>query len=178
MNKELKTMTREIVVHNLSTNEEITFLDVTPEHAVQYCEAERVGLRSWYLTRFYNQDVIEIAQRLPTITGDKSISCGDFATLIETPEEEPEELTYRILSIDAWNNGEGWDWNDWTHVGDITPDAKDWTPRKLLKYFRDNGFLKDGSVGKCTVEDDQYNIVVLEKANRRPLYAVEYGNHD
>jgi hypothetical protein len=60
-------------------------------------------------------------------------------------------------------------------VGDITADAIQWNARKLLKYFRDNGFLTEKSAGKCAIDDDQYNIVIVERSTRRPLFAIEYG---
>jgi hypothetical protein len=34
--------------------------------------------------------------------------------------------------------------------------------------------LDDDSVGKCAIEDDQYNIVIVERSTRRPLFAIEY----
>ena len=83
--------------------------------------------------------------------------------------------TYRILSIDAWREREGYTWNAWYDAGDITADAIHWNARKLLKYFRDNGYLAEKSAGKCAIEDDQYNIVIVERSTRRPLFAIEYG---
>jgi hypothetical protein len=82
---------------------------------------------------------------------------------------------YRILSIDAWREREGYTWNAWYDAGDIDADAIHWNARKLLKYFRDNGFLTEQSAGKCAIVDDQYNIVIIERSTRRPLFAIEYG---
>lgn len=85
----------------------------------------------------------------------------------------------KILSIDAWANEEGWDWNAWYTVGEISKEEfeKLNTNRKILKWFRDNEFLGNKSQGLCGVEDDQYNIVITERKNRdRPLYAIEYGS--
>jgi len=84
----------------------------------------------------------------------------------------------KILLIDALHDGQGWGWNNWHIVGSITKEEFEslGTNRKILKWFRDNNFLsKTGSQGKCFVEDDQHNIVVGERSNRRPLYAIEYG---
>jgi len=83
--------------------------------------------------------------------------------------------TYRILSIDAWREREGYIWNAWYDVGDIDVDAIHWNARKILKYFRDNGFLSEKSAGKCAIDDDYYNIVIIERSTRRPLFAIEYG---
>jgi hypothetical protein len=83
--------------------------------------------------------------------------------------------TYRVLSIDAWQGCDGYTWNAWYDAGDIDADAIHWGARKLLKYFRDNGFLTEQSAGKCAIDDDQYNIVIVERSTRRPLFAIEYG---
>ncbi len=80
-----------------------------------------------------------------------------------------------ILSIDAWRNGSGWDWNQWFKVGECPLDVAELTPRKLLKYMRDNGYLSDKSVGKVAIDDDQYNVVIIEKSTRMPLFAIAYG---
>ena len=83
----------------------------------------------------------------------------------------------KILSIDAWKEYNGWTWNNWFSVGSIT--KKDFESlknnRQILKYFRDEGYLNEGSQGLCGVYDDQYNIVITDRANNRPLFAIEYG---
>ena len=84
--------------------------------------------------------------------------------------------SYKILSIDAWREGSSWTWNQWFTVGELQalPDSN----RALLKLLRDEGFLTEASKGRVAVEDDQYNLVVLDKGTREPLFAVEYGNQD
>jgi len=88
------------------------------------------------------------------------------------------EITMNILSIDAWKNEGGWDWNQWYKVGTISKEdlEKLDTNRKILKWFRDEGYLLETSKGKCSIEDDQYNIVVCDRSNGRPLYSIEYGS--
>ena len=87
--------------------------------------------------------------------------------------------TMKILSVDAWAGDEpgSWDWNQWFHVGDIS--TKDFdkmkSNREYIKYFRDEGYITDYSKGKVGIDDDGYNIVLIEKGTRRPLYAIEYG---
>lgn len=44
-----------------------------------------------------------------------------------------------------------------------------------LAWFRANGFLTDASKGNVSVEDDGYNLVVVDRQNRMPLFAIEYG---
>ena len=45
--------------------------------------------------------------------------------------------------------------------------------RKLFRWFRDAGMLSDGSKGRVTCEDDGYNIVIVNKDTREPLFAIE-----
>lgn len=80
-----------------------------------------------------------------------------------------------ILSIDAWRYDGGWQWNEWWKVGTCPLETADLSPRKLLAYFRREGYLSPRSVGRCAIEDDGYNVVILERSDRRPLFAIEYG---
>lgn len=84
-----------------------------------------------------------------------------------------------ILSVDAWRDDGGWVWNQWFNAGSIEKEEfeKLTTNRKILKYFRDNGYTSEFSVGRASVEDDGYNIVICERSNGMPLFAIEYGNH-
>jgi len=84
----------------------------------------------------------------------------------------------KILSIDAWAEPYGgWSWNNWYQVGEITKAEfeKLGTDRKIIRYFRDNGYIGDKSKGLVSVYDDQYNICICDRSNNRPLYAIEYG---
>lgn len=81
----------------------------------------------------------------------------------------------RILSIDAWRYDGSWSWNNWFrhHTEIEIPD--DITNRQLLRMARDEwGILSDESKGRVTVEDDGYNLVILDRKTLEPLYAVEY----
>lgn len=82
-----------------------------------------------------------------------------------------------ILSIDAWWYGDCWQWNQWYDVGKISKDKFEEldTNRKILKYMREHGYLSEGSKGKVAIEDDEYNLVIVAKGTREPLYAIEYG---
>lgn len=85
--------------------------------------------------------------------------------------------TYRILSVDAWRDGGGWQWNNWFHVGDIERTAS-FKPRPLLRELRERMYLSPRSVGRVAVEDDGYNIVIKDKNTGEPLFAIEYGSVD
>ena len=85
-----------------------------------------------------------------------------------TMKTDSDEETVNILSIDAWREPEGgWTWNQWYKVGKISRSelAKLKTNAQILKYMRDEGYLKDTSKGRVTVDDDQYNYVIVD--NRR-----------
>lgn len=99
------------------------------------------------------------------------------------------EVMLRILSIDAWRDGPGWTWNNWHHVGDISKadfealsDDANGAPlqahkanRKILAMFRERGYLRSTSGGKCSVDDDGHNVVVQARGTGEPLFAIEYG---
>jgi hypothetical protein len=82
-----------------------------------------------------------------------------------------------ILNIDAWRDAEGWWWNNWWKIGNIsvTDLEKCNTPRKLFTWLRKEGFLTLDSAGKLRLEDDQHNFVVVRKRDGMPLLAIEYA---
>lgn len=112
--------------------------------------------------------------------------------------------TVNILSIDAWCDGIShcdvecadtedcechrcdkdhecdqcvrmWSWNNWHSVGDCDladlPSDND----AILRYMYDNGFISAAGLAGCEIDDDQYNYVVTDKSDGRPLYAIAYG---
>ncbi len=81
----------------------------------------------------------------------------------------------RILEIEAWRDGDGWTWNNWFHVGNISGaefECAD-TNRDILKIVRERTALT--GQGLVTIEDDGCNLVIVQKNTREPLYAIEYG---
>ena len=84
--------------------------------------------------------------------------------------------TYKILSIDAWRYDGGWDWNNWHKVHDAFPAELAGNTRKTLNWFRRHGLLGEGSKGRVAIEDDEYNYVICDRYNNRPLFAIEYGS--
>ncbi len=84
------------------------------------------------------------------------------------------EHTFKVLSIDAWvDSEEGWTWNAWYNVGEITIDI-DREPEYVLDRMMSEGFIRDPSL--ADVEDDQYNLVIVDKLTREPVFAIEYGS--
>ena len=90
-----------------------------------------------------------------------------------------EVTEFKILSIDAWRDECGWTWNQWFKVGTIDREVFETltTTRKILKFFRDEGFLSEGSQGRVAIEDDGYNIVAVDRNTFEPLFAIEYGGY-
>ena len=89
---------------------------------------------------------------------------------------DTETPTINVLSIDAWADGEdGWTWNQWHKVGTCPLATCDLPHADLIAYMIEEGYLQDGAGDKVEVEDDQYNMVVLDAETREPLFALEYG---
>lgn len=80
----------------------------------------------------------------------------------------------RVLSVDAWREAVsgGWQWNNWRHVGYFPLRLLDSPPRVILREMRARGFL---AAFRVAVEDDDYNIVIVDRNTREPLFAIEYG---
>lgn len=89
------------------------------------------------------------------------------------PQEKGPEVS--ILSIDAWNSPEGWTWNNWHKVGSVDVSICNRSHRAILAFMRREGYLGAGSIGRVAIEDDQYNVVIVAKGTREPLFAIAYG---
>jgi hypothetical protein len=88
----------------------------------------------------------------------------------------PVSQTVNVLSIDAWRNCDnGWDWNNLHKVGRIDVSVCDLPARALLEVMRDEGYLSATSAGRVAVEDDGYNVVIVQRSDNMPLYAIAYG---
>jgi len=81
----------------------------------------------------------------------------------------------KILSIDGWNTAEGWEWNQWYTVGDISKEEFERldTDEKILDWFFGKEYIYHKE--DCVVYDDEYNIVIESADTGEPLYAIEYG---
>jgi hypothetical protein len=89
-------------------------------------------------------------------------------------EQEATRLV-SVLSIDAWRDGDGWQWNNWFKCGLCDVSVCDRSPRAILHYMRQAGYLSPSSAGRVAVEDDQYNMVIVDRHTRQPLFAIAYG---
>jgi hypothetical protein len=81
---------------------------------------------------------------------------------------------YKVLSIDAWGNSdEGFEWNNWFNAGNVTLDI-DANKQAILEAMHNAGFISNVAGGD--VDDDGYNLVIVDKATTEPLFAIEYGS--
>ena len=84
--------------------------------------------------------------------------------------------TYKILSIDAWGNpDEGYEWNQWFDVGTVELNI-DSPANVILKTMSESGFIRNPELGD--VKDDGYNLVIVNKETREPVFAIVYGNQE
>ena len=81
--------------------------------------------------------------------------------------------TYQVLSIDAWADSDSWTWNTWYKAGEITLDI-DSPNDEILSLMYQEGFITNPQEGD--IEDDQYNLVIVDKKTREPIFAIEYGS--
>lgn len=95
-----------------------------------------------------------------------------------TNKTEKTEKTLRILSIDAQASIESWVWNDWRDVGQISADSINWSTESIIKWFQDNNYLSEKATNRVIIDDDGYNLVLIDSHNSEPLLAIEYGNLD
>ena len=83
--------------------------------------------------------------------------------------------TFPVLSIDAWAEPDGgWTWNQWFNVGsiDLDLDAED---RQIIQAMVNAGYLTALALESAVVEDDGYNLVIVDMETREPVFAIEYG---
>lgn len=84
-----------------------------------------------------------------------------------------------VLSIDAWRDSEGgWDWNNSFRTDLLFPaELVGASTRKVLNWMRGpDGPLAEGSKGKVTVEEDESHIIVYNRLNNEPLFAVDLSD--
>jgi hypothetical protein len=92
-----------------------------------------------------------------------------------TNETKTNVQTLPVLSIDAWGNpDEGYEWNSWHKVGTIDLDLDD-ENREIIRAMVNAGYLTKAGLDVAEVEDDGYNIVIVDKETREPVFAIEYG---
>ena len=86
---------------------------------------------------------------------------------------------FKVLSIDAWSGSEenSWEWNNWFTLTE-TYNEKEYGPlteKSAMEFFK-NEFITKGHEDEFEAEDDQYNLLLVKKGNRKPILAIEYGS--
>jgi hypothetical protein len=85
--------------------------------------------------------------------------------------------SFPVLSIDAWGNQEdGYDWNSWHKVGMIDLDLNLDADRDIIRAMVSAGYLTATGLDVCDIDDDGFNIVIVDKETREPVFAIEYGS--
>lgn len=80
---------------------------------------------------------------------------------------------YEIRSVEAWRDDDGWVWNNSFVVEEEVYFAESaLTKRKILRWFRDNGYLTESSKGRVTVEDYGDIIEICARGTGEPLFAM------
>lgn len=90
------------------------------------------------------------------------------------------QKNFRVLSIDAWGNKkEGYEWNNWFTVGCINEKRLDLfykNKKAFLDELKEIGLINRSDLRITEFEDDQYNIILIDRKTKRPIIAIEYGN--
>lgn len=91
------------------------------------------------------------------------------------------EKEFAVLSIDAWRQPDGWTWNNWHRIGKVDGATVDsWgypvKARRVLAWARREGYLTSRSIGRCAIDDDGYNVIIVDRSTGEPLLAVEIGS--
>jgi hypothetical protein len=83
----------------------------------------------------------------------------------------------KILSIDALHDGEGWSWNSWHQVGEISKEDFEAlkTAKQTATRFFESGYTTTDDMRKLDIDDDGYNVTLCEKKSGMPVFAIEYG---
>jgi hypothetical protein len=87
--------------------------------------------------------------------------------------------TYKVLSIDAWADGDdSWTWNAWYNLGTVEVDLD--SPKDvIIDALIDAGMIDPRTralANTMHMEDDQYNLVLCDGQTFEPLLAIEYGS--
>jgi hypothetical protein len=92
---------------------------------------------------------------------------------------------YKVLSIDAWADGDGWTWNNWFNIATYDEEIHgELNKENAYKFFfkefgtSPNIIPYEEYSSKYEIDDDQYNLVLVRKDNQKPLLAIEYGSQN
>ena len=77
------------------------------------------------------------------------------------------------------DHGINWSWNNWHRVN-IYDESEHGplTMENAEKYFKEHILITSESMSDFEIDDDQYNYVLVRKANGCPIIAIEYGSQE
>lgn len=83
------------------------------------------------------------------------------------------ENFYTLLSIDAWKDMGGWQWNNMHLIEEdiFLSEGIERKPRSLLAFIRRNGWLTKESKGLLAVIDTGYDIEIVNRKTYEPILA-------
>lgn len=110
--------------------------------------------------------------------GQSCVECG--STRLTDSEEC--QLVKCLDCSHEFNSKEGkqWTWNDWRYVSTFyESEYGNLTEESAKHCFADklSGTVKQLEE-KFEIDDDGYNLVLIDKTDKMPVYAIEYGNED
>ena len=86
---------------------------------------------------------------------------------------------FKALSIDAWGNKkDGYEWNNWFTIGCINENTLklfDTNKKKFLDELAKLGIINRSDLRITEFDDDQYNIILIDRKSKKPIIAIEYG---
>ena len=98
-------------------------------------------------------------------------------------------MKFKVLSIDAWadccgcdhtdnDDARCWTWNNWFNFGEYDEsELGELTEANAAKYFASQLANPSKFATEYEIDDDQYNLVLLNKSSGMPILAIEYGSH-
>jgi len=89
-------------------------------------------------------------------------------------------MRYHLMSIDAWRNTEGWDWNNWFARGEVDhdelvkPGTGEFCNRRIISAVRRaTGLRMEGMLSVEFSGTDPELITICDKGTGEPIYAIQ-----
>jgi len=81
---------------------------------------------------------------------------------------------FKLVSIDAWRDCDGWSWNNWFEIEDDIYFSEDsLTPRKIAAFLRKMGVLTEQSKGQIRVDMSCDECIEIQDKNTfEPIFAL------
>ena len=80
-------------------------------------------------------------------------------------------MKYEIRSIEAWREPDGgWYWNNSYVIGSLVFEEP--TTRRILRVFREEGYLSEESKGRATVWTDGEMFEIQDRRTGEPVFAL------